>query len=308
MRAVTQQPFFKGECRDALHGFRQIRGADKRQIIGRGVEEMGGFKLRLIARQIGAGRRRHGAQRLFILRLHLRHHFVPCASQGFAQRWVIFQGLGVDHHHVDKLARYLRGAKDFGGFRRAFDNRQLRVPGYSRLHFRGGEGRDDIGIGGIHHGDIFFCQTGFLQAAHQQIVGNGQFRQVDLLAFQIFEGFALAFHHHAVVAFGVAAENKRGAIHAARRRYGQRIHVGHGAAIKLARGILVNRFDIVVELYDIDFNTVFVGPFINDFAVTDGAPRHPACVDGPADIELFLHGGKGWESGQHDQRQHERAE
>ena len=56
---------------------------------------------------IGAGRRRHGAQRLFILRLHLRHHFVPCASEGFPQRRVILQGLGVDHHHVDKLARYL---------------------------------------------------------------------------------------------------------------------------------------------------------------------------------------------------------
>ena len=52
-------------------------------------------------------------------------------------------------------------------------------------------------------------------------------------------------------------------------------------------GVLVDGFDVIVELNDIDFDAVFAGPFINDLFIADGAPGHPAGVDGPADVELF---------------------
>ena len=78
---------------------------------------MGGFQLRLIAGKIGTGVGGHGAQRplspAFILAIISNR----CAGQGFAQRGVIFQGLGIHHHHVDKLAGHLRGAKHFAGLR-----------------------------------------------------------------------------------------------------------------------------------------------------------------------------------------------
>ena len=40
----------------------------------------------------------------------------------------------------------------------------------------------------------------------------------------------------------------------------QRVHVGDGDAVELARGVLIDRFDIVVDLGDVDGDAVFVAP------------------------------------------------
>ena len=175
-------------------------------------------------------------------------------GQGFAQRGVIFQGLGIHHHHVDKLAGHLRGAKHFAGLWGLFDNRQLWIPGHRRPHAAGAEGRDDIGIGGIHHLDVFFLQPGFFQAAHQQIVGYRQLREIHRHSFQVAELFIHPVEDHPFVTVGVAAGDQRRTVDTARRRDRQRVHVGHRAAVKLPGGVLVDGFDVIVELNNIDFD------------------------------------------------------
>jgi len=51
------------------------------------------------------------------------------------------------------------------------------------------------------------------------------------------------------------------------------------AAIELASGILVDGFDVIVDLHNIDGNVVLVGPFLDDtFAVTV-VPGHPAHIN-----------------------------
>ncbi len=94
------------------------------------------------------------------------------------------------------------------------------------------------------------------RAAHQQIVGH-ELRQVDLHPFQDLSG-VLPFITTPSFAFRVATEDQRRGVTAC-GRYGQRIHIGHGAAVKLPCGVLVDGFDIVVELHNIDFD-VFAGP------------------------------------------------
>ena len=54
-------------------------------------------------------------------------------------------------------------------------------------------------------------------------------------------------------------------IDAAGGRNGQRVHVGHGAAVELAGGVLVDRFDVVVELHHINLDAVLLRPFVENF-------------------------------------------
>ena len=68
----------------------------------------------------------------------------------------------------------------------------------------------------------------------------------------------------------------------------QRVHVGHGAAVIFAGGVLVDRLDVVVDLHDLDVDAVFVGPFLHDAGFLDVAPGHPADIDRPADLEIGL--------------------
>ena len=134
-------------------------------------------------------------------------------------------------------------------------------------------------------------------------MGYRQLREIHRHPFQVAELFIRPFQDHPVVTVGVAAGDQRCAVDTARRRDRQRVHVGHRAAVKLAGGVLVDGFDVIVELDDIDLDAVFAGPFINDLFVTDGSPGHPAGVDGPADVELFFDGGKRRDAGQQRQRQ-----
>ncbi len=88
-------------------------------------------------------------------------------------------------------------------------------------------------------------------------------------------------------------DDQRGAVDAASGRNGQRIHVGHGAAVELAGGVLVDRFDVVIELHDIDLDAVFLRPLVDDALAAGVFPGHPAGVDGPADAEVVFLGGVG---------------
>jgi len=73
-------------------------------------------------------------------------------------------------------------------------------------------------------------------------------------------------------------------------------------AVEVAGGILVDRFDVVVDLYDIDGDAVFVGPFLHKAGILDFAPGHPADIDRPADLEVFLRRGVGYVSAKRRRR------
>src|SRR3546814_10596529 len=51
--------------------------------------------------------------------------------------------------------------------------------------------------------------------------------------------------------------------------------------VELTGGVLVDGFDVVVELHDIDGDAVFFRPFIDDALATGVFPGHPAGVNGP---------------------------
>ena len=91
-----------------------------------------------------------------------------------------------------------------------------------------------------------------------------------------------------VVAVGEVADDQRGGVDAAAGGNRERVHVGHGAAVEAAGGVLVDELDVVVDLDDLDVDAVFVGPFLHDAAVGEIAPRHPADIDRPADLEVLL--------------------
>ena len=224
---------------------------------------------------------------------HGGHDFVPGAGQGFAQGRVVLQGFGVDHHQVDDFAGDLAGVEHLGHAWGGFDLGQQRVPGGDGGDIVGGEGGDQVGVGGVHHFEVFLTQVGAVQAAGQQVVGYRQFHQVDVLALEVGEGFLLTLEHDAVVAVGEVTDDQRGAVDAAGGGDGQGVHVGHGAAVELASGVLVDRLDVVVELGDFDVDGVLLRPFVDDAFSLGVFPWHPAGVDGPADVEVGLRGGVG---------------
>ena len=92
----------------------------------------------------------------------------------------------------------------------------------------------------------------------------------------------------AVVAVRVVADDHRRRVDAARRRDGERVHVGDRHRVELAGGVLVDRLDVVVDLHDVDADAVLVGPLLHDAGVGRIGPRHPAGVDRPRERELLL--------------------
>ena len=142
------------------------------------------------------------------------------------------------------------------------------------------------------------------QAARQQVVRHRQLHQVDRLTLDVGELLAGALEHHAVVAIGVVADDQRRGIHAARGGNGQHVHVGHHAGVELARGVLVDRLDVVVDLRELDLDAVLVGPLLEDAALLGVVPGHPADVDAPGHLERGFFRGPG--GLRHHQRQGER--
>nr|GFD28742.1 hypothetical protein [Tanacetum cinerariifolium] len=139
-------------------------------------------------------------------------------------------------------------------------------------------------------------------------VGNRQLDQVHVHALEVGDFLAVALDDDAVVAVGEVADHQRGAFHTACGRNGQGIHVGHGAAVELACRVLVDRLDVVVELSDFDVDVVLLGPLVDDALRACVFPWHPAGVNGPADVEVFLRGGDGREAKCSDEAGGEQAE
>ena len=162
-----------------------------------------------------------------------------------------------------------------------------RVPGDHGTHVGRAIGCDHVGVGGVDDGDVLLGQPDAFERARQKVVRDRQLDEVDLLARNVGES-ALVLEDHGVVAVGEVADDQRGRIDAAAGGDRQRVHVGHGAAVEAAGRVLVDAFDIVVDAGDLDLDAVFVGPFLHDAAVGEIAPRHPADIDRPADLEVRL--------------------
>jgi hypothetical protein len=109
---------------------------------------------------------------------------------------------------------------------------------------------------------------------------------------RIFER-ALALQDHRVVAVGEIAHDQRRGVDAAARGDRERVHVGRRDPVEGARGVLVDRFDVIVDLHDLDVDAVFLGPFVHDAAVFEIAPGHPAHIDRPRDAERKAERGRG---------------
>ncbi|MNR16954.1 hypothetical protein D3C85_1335880 [compost metagenome] len=124
-------------------------------------------------------------------------------------------------------------------------------------------------------------------------MGDRELHQVDVHALEVGDFLAFALEHDAVVTVGEIADDQRGAVDAAGGRNGQRVHVGHGAAVELAGGVLVDRFDIVIELHHVDLDAVLLRPFVDDALAAGVLPRHPAGVNGPAHAEVVFLGSLG---------------
>ena len=164
---------------------------------------------------------------------------------------------------------------------------EQRVPGHRMRDLGRGVGRDDVGIGGIHDRHVALARADARQRAGEQVMRDGKLDQVHLAALQAGDGIGL-LRHDAVVAVGVVAHDQRGGIDAAGRGNRQRVHAGGHDAVELARGVLVDRFDVVVDLHDPHLYAVLVGPLLHDPGLVGVLPRDPAGVDGPGDRELLL--------------------
>ena len=284
----------EGETRDLAHGRRQFRAVGEGHgILGR-IEHLGRRQLCLVAGQIGAGGLGHvraGGFALSGIGAHDRHDLVPGTGQGLAEGRVVLEGVAVDHHQVDDLAGDPAGVEHLGHLRGGGDLGQQWVPGGDGLYIGGAEGGHQVGVRGVDHAEVLFGKADLFQAAGQQVVGHGEFDQVDRLTLEVAEGLVLTLDDDAVVTVGKVADQQRGGIDAAGRRYGQGVHVGHGAAVELAGAVLVDRLDVVVDLHHIDVDVVLLRPLVDDAFGGAIFPGHPAGIDGPADTEVVFGGG-----------------
>jgi hypothetical protein len=60
---------------------------------------------------------------------------------------------------------------------------------------------------------------------------------------------------------------------------------------------LIDGFDVVVELFDLDSDAVFIGPFFHDAGIGGITPWHPADIDRPGDFEVLFFRGLRWREG-----------
>ena len=70
----------------------------------------------------------------------------------------------------------------------------------------------------------------------------------------------------------------------------------------LAGGVLVDGFDVVVDLHQVDIDAVLVGPLVENARGIGVSPRHPAGIDRPADAEVITGLRKGGNGRCHDGR------
>ena len=178
-------------------------------------------------------------------------------------------------------------SKTFDAPGMATNFRDQRVPGDDGGDVGRAVGGDHVGIGRVDDGDVLLGKLDRVQRPRQQVVGHRKLDEIDLLAGDVGER-GLVLQDDGVVAVGEVADDQRGRVDAAAGRDRQRVHVGHRAAVEAAGGVLVDAFDIVVDAGDLDVDAVFVGPFLHDAAVGQIAPRHPADIDRPADLEVLL--------------------
>ncbi len=200
---------------------------------------------------------------------------------------MVLQRLGVHHHQILDLARYLARVEDLGRARLRFHFHELGIPGHDRGRVLRLERGHDVGVRGIDGLDVLLLELDARQSPREQVVRHGQLDDVDLLALDVGQRLAL-LEHHAVVAVGEVAHDDRAAVDPPCRGDRKRVHVGDGHAVELAGGVLVDRFDIIVDLRDIDLDAVFVAPLLDDSRVGGVGPRHPADIDRPGDVEFLL--------------------
>ena len=115
-----------------------------------------------------------------------------------------------------------------------------------------------------------------------------QLHQMHFLAFDVSQLEAFAFQHDFVAAVGIVAHDKHGGVDAAGAGNAERIHIGRDHTVELSGGVLVNRLDVIVELGQLDFDAVFVGPFLENPGLLGVQPGHKAGVNRPGEIELLF--------------------
>ena len=162
-----------------------------------------------------------------------------------------------------------------------------RVPGDDGRHLRRLVGRRHVGIGRIDDFHVLLSEFRAVESPREQIVRHGKFDKIDLLPLDIGElGFVL--EDHRVIAVREIAHDHCGRIDAASGGNRKRVHIGDGHRVEPASGILVDRFDVVVELLHVDGNAVFVGPLLHDARIGGVAPGHPTDIDRPSDLKALL--------------------
>ena len=114
---------------------------------------------------------------------------------------------------------------------------------------------------------------------------DGKLNEVDRLARQR-RKIAITFNNHRVVAIREVANDQGSRVHAAARWDAERVHVRRRDAIKRASRVLVDGFNVVVDLNDLDINAILFGPFVHDAAVFHVTPWHPSDIDRPRDPEF----------------------
>ncbi len=114
---------------------------------------------------------------------------------------------------------------------------------------------------------------------------DGKLHQIDRGTFQASD-ISGGLGDDPVIAVGKITNDQSGAVDAANRRDGQRVHIGHDGAVKCAGRELVDAFDIVVDLYDLDGDPIFIRPLVDDPLIRSLAPGHPANIDRPGDAEI----------------------
>ncbi len=158
--------------------------------------------------------------------------------------------------------------------------RQLRIPGDQGGGLGRGEGGDDIGIGGVDRLHVRQLQPGLLQPARQQVVRHRVLDQVHRPALDVGQPVR-ALQDDAIIAVGVVADHQDRGIPAPGGRDGERVHGGRCDGVHLAGAELVQGFDVVVDLDDLDPDSVLVGPLLEDAGLVRIGPGHPPGVDGP---------------------------